>query len=1235
MIYWFKLFKKYYKVNQFQSQLLTWFIAIGLIIFTAVPEIIASPAPDIAIYYFNNQTGDEGLQWLEEDLAVTISQSLSKIDQVNLMPLSEINTIADQGQYQNMVQKKDSISFGHLANLLKVDLIFSGNYFQDAEGQIDLDLLMYASSTGHLVEFRRISAPLDDLYNLKERIIRNILQESDIDPNRVPLEAIIEAEIVEIETDVAEEMPPDMPVVEEPRRDLAQIASLFLDDQSASEYYKKALELKEKAILEYGGADYPSKPLWNEAIQNATKAVELDPDFADGYYLLYEIFRKTKWIAREIESLELYVDTVQRTGKQVNNIEFSILLTRLAHLKYNAGDPSSAVYYLEKAISYNQNDIDARSYLMRIYYDTGQGTKALQQAEAIKRIQPESIELDWFASRTQRISIFGQQAFESYERGYNSYIVKNYSEAINYLEQAISMAPAFKDAHYYLGLSYYHYGNLDGAIRHWEEAVRLDPFDNHARIYLNKALEEKEYGRDAVWRFNEGYEHYIAGEYEDALAVFKSSTQLNPNFEKARTFLMRTYFHLDRMDEYAEERRRIGENIEYTGGMEREFYQLGYDFYSIGDYNVALEKLRESLEINPDYLEARFLIAETLYQLKDYHEANIHYKYIIDNYPNSEYYENSLLGSGWCLYLLEEYPQSEEHLKLLIDNFPKSPLYEEGIYKLGRVYFVQEKYPLAIQLYEGLLDSESSEYDLVDIKYILGQSYFWLEDYEQSKKYLLDIIENNPGFKQIDETKYYYSFTLFREERYHEAMGVLEKLLEKKNSPVENEAAYLLGRTLLEQREYDRVIEINSSLIEKDAVEEYILERALFDLGLSYSRKDDDENAVPYFQRVIKEFPLGELAGLSKIELAQSLYHLGKYQDSIDVLEDTNTKEAMEIKLDSATRLGDEELLLSLYKEAEEIYPDGDLSVDGFYALAKTQFESNKYQEAIETFIMIEGMDITEQMRMEINYWKGLSFYRLADYNQAKDNFQKVDYLEESEISARSLYMLAETCYQQADFKSAITYYKDFLQHYGTHSLTEHVQYSIAWSYLNDKDYQNALLSFQELIQQYPDSSFIEESVFLTGKINYLISDNNNSMTKLTGFIDKYPDSEYLEEAIYIIAQIVLEDQQWIDSILYFERLINNYPDSRYMPGSLYGLCLSYYKKEEYNKAVSAGERYLNSYPGGTFKCDILYISAISQQELGNMDEAYNYYTQIVNDCPDSSYSDSAQEQLDYLNDLL
>ncbi len=1157
-------------------------------------------------------------------MSVSISQALSKIEQINYMPLSEVNKIADYQKYKNMVQKKDSMLFGQLANLLQVDLIFSGNYYQGKEDHIDLDLLMYLSSDDHLVEFRRMSASIEELSDLKERIIGIILQESGIDPNMVSLENIIDAD------DIDEEISGEGFIVEESPQDITAIASVSQDNPLALEYYQKAMELKDKAILEYEGIDFPSKPLWNEAIQDATKAVEADPDFAEGYYLLYEIYRRTKWIAREAESLEQYVDIVQRTNRQVDDNEFSELLIRLAHLKYNAGDTTSAINYLELAISYNRNNVNARSYLMRIYYETGQERKALQQAEEIERIQPDGIELDWFTSRTERISLYGREAFESYEKGYKSYIVKNYSEAISHLEQAISMAPAFKDAHYYLGLSYYHYGNLDAAIRHWEESVRLDPFDNHSRIYLNKALEEKEYGREAVWRFNRGYEYYIAGKYEDALVEFKSSTYLNPNFEKARMFLMRTYYHLGRMDEYAEERKKIGENIEFTGDMEREYYKLGYDFYSLGDYNEALEKLEEALEINPDYLEARFLIAETLYQLQDYNEANVHYKYVIDNYPGSEYYENCLLGSGWCLYLLEDYQKSVEYLEMLIDNFPNSSLYQEGIYKLGRVYFTQEKYEETINIYEDLMKLESLEYDEVEIKYILGKSYFWIEDYDRAKNLLLTIIENNPNFNQIDETRYFYSFVLFKEEQYNEAMVILEELAEKENSQIKVEASYLLGRTLIELKEYDRVITINSSLLDKD-IDDNMQERVLFDLGLAYSRKSEDEDAVMYFNLVIDKYPEGKFASLSKIELAQSYYHLAKYQDSIKVLENISTKEALEIKIDSARKLGDEELLASIYQEFEEKYPDDTLPIEEYYSLAISQFDSGKFREAIDTLNSMENMDITEEISREVNYWQGLSFYRLREYQQAKEYFQKIDFLLGNEIAIKSLYMLAESFYQQEDYLQAIKYYKEFLQHYSSHSMAENVHYSIAWSYLNERDYQSALSSFNELIENNPESKFLEEGSFLIGKIQYLMSDNNNSRISLLDFLKDYANSQYREEAIYIIAQMDLEEQQWIDSIIYFEKLIDEYPDSRYLPGSLYGLCLSYYKKEEYNKALSTGESYLNSFPNGSFRCDVLYVTAICQEELGNMEEATEKYEQIISNCPDSAYVDSARSHLEFI----
>jgi len=1219
MIYWFKLFEKY-KNKHSRIRLLIWAVAIGIIFFLLGTGSLASAGPNVAVYYFHNQTEDEGLQWLEEDLAVSIDQALSKIEEINYMPLSEVNKIADYQQYENMVQKKDIMLFSQLTNLLQVDLIFSGKYYQEKEGHIDLDLLMYLSSDDYLVEFRRMSSSLEELSDLKEKIIRIILRESGIDTNHVSLEDIINE-------DTDEEIS-DTFTVEESPQEITAIEPVSQDNPLALEYYKKAMTLKDKAILEYEGIDFPSKPLWNEAIQNAKKAVEEDPDFAEGYYLLYEIYRRTKWIAREAESLEQYVDIVQRTNRNVDNEEFSELLIRLAHLKYNTGDTSSAINYLEKAISYNRNNVEARSYLMKIYYEDGQGTKALQQAEEIKRIQPDAIELDWFASRTKRISLYGREAFESYESGYKSYIAKDYKEAISHLEEAVRMAPAFKGAHYYLGLSYYHYGKLDAAIHHLEESVRLDSFDNNARIYLNKALEEKEYGRDAVWHFNRGYEHYIAGEYQEALAEFRESTNLNPNFEKSRMYLMRTYYHLGRMDEYAEERKRIGNNVAFTGNMEREYYQLGYDFYSLGDYNKALEKLEEALEINPDYPEARFLIAETLYQLKNYNTANVHYKYVIDNYPSSEYYENCLLGSGWCLYLLEDYQKSEEYLEMLLDDFPDSSLYQEGIYKLGRVYFIQEKYEETINLYEDLMQLESLEYDEVEIKYILGQSYFWVEDYARAKNILLNIIENNPNFNQIDETRYFYSFALFKEEQYNEAMIILEGLAEKENSKIKIEASYLLGRTLIELKEYDRVIRINSSLLDKE-IDDNMRERVLFDLGLAYSRKSEDEEAVRYFNRVIDKYPEGKFASLSKIELAQSYYHLGKYQDSIKVLENITTKEALEMKIDSARKLGDEELLVSIYQEFEEKYPDDTLPIEEYYSLAISQLDNNKFREAIDTLKIMENMDMTEEISREVNYWQGLSFYQLREYQQAKEYFQKIDYLLGNEIAIKSLYMLAESFYQQEDYLQAIKYYKEFLQHYSSHSLAENVHYSLAWSYLNEKDYQNALLSFNELIEKNPESKFIEESSFLVGKIQYLMSDNNNSRISLLDFLKDYSNSQYREEAIYIIAQMDLEDQQWIDSIIYFEKLIDEYPDSRYVPGSLYGLCLSYYKKEEYNKALSTGENYLNSSPNGSFVCDVLYVTAICQEELGNMEGASEKYEQIISNCPDSVYVDSARGYLE------
>ena len=1122
-----------------------------------------------------------------------LNHAFSQSDKINYITTEEIEKLTNIEFYETLAEEKDISLFRSLNDVLKVDLIFTGYFSLEKKGLLRFNLIMFQAQLDQFFEFREMTVMAEDLFYFKEDIARTILEEAGVY------------------------------VDEELAFNLKKNISTSL---TALKNYYQSIEFKNQAIAEYQGADYPSKPLWSKAIDFGEKAIEKDPSFADAYYLLSQIYERTKWTFREIASLEKYLETTRGNNDiKVSYHRLSDALYRLAYSKYAQEDIASTIDNLEDSVLYQQDNVKARILLMQAYYDTGQVSKALEQAEQIEKIQPENKEVEWVFRQYQQAKIYGKEAYELYVTGYNAYSSKKYFDSIKLLTQSISLSKDFKEAYYFLGLSYYQVGDLDSSIKYLEEAVRLDPFNTNARIYLNKANEEKEFGREVVWIFNQGYQNYIAGDYEAALLKFKESAQKNPNYEKTRIYLMRTYYHLDQMDEYLAEREKFGGDFDID--WEKEYYQLAYNFYSLGDYEAALERLRDVLEDSPDFLEARFLIAETLYQLKNYAEANQHYQFIVDSYVDSEYYENALLGNGWCSYLLGDYSNAEISLELLVKNYPRSPLHQEGIYKLGMVYFKQKEYAQAIKLYENLITIDPLQFDQYEIKFILGQSYFWEGIYDKAKAYFTDIKNNRPDFELLDETMYYHSFVLFKEGNYPEARTNLEELVQK-DSLVKDESLYLLARVFLEQKEYDKAIDINSALAEK-VDDSNMLVNILFDLGLAYSKKGEDEEAISYYEEMLNQPLDGELSKIVSLELARSYYQLSRYQDVLIILEDSDSKEALELKIDAANKMSNEEDIITLYEEVSSRYPQDPLAREGYFVLAKSKYEKGEFQEAINIFQEIEDMAITDKMRQEINYWKGLSFYRLGDYSQAEDYFYRVDQVGGDEIAIRALYMLGETCYKQEKYSEAIKHYQEFLKNYHYHSLADHVQYSECWSYLNLGDHSMAIDLFNKFIKDYPESQFVEESNFLIGKIHFLAKKNDEARVKLQYFIQSFAKSIFVEEALYILAQINLGEEQWIDSILNFEKLIDHAPSSQYLPGALYGLSLSYFKKGEYEKSLRAGDRYLSEYPSGTLVCDILYITAICEEELGYQERAKEKYEMILQKCPETTYVDSIERLME------
>ncbi|GAG88124.1 unnamed protein product, partial [marine sediment metagenome] len=251
-------------------------------------------------------------------------------------------------------------------------------------------------------------------------------------------------------------------------------------------------------------------------------------------------------------------------------------------------------------------------------------------------------------------------------------------------------------------------------------------------------------------------------------------------FEKARQFLSRSYYQLNQMDEYREERKKATE-LKTSGEGEKaeEYYRLGYEFYSLKDYTVAIEELKKALTIKSDYPRARYLLAECYFQQKEYKLAQIEYERVVTDSEINEYTDDALWGSGWCYYLLEEYEEAAKRFSKLLNDFPDSDLALQAKHKLGKSYFQGNNYPETIEVYQEFLEKypEYQGEEIEEVYYLLGQAYFRSGKYAEAEEVFKNILSLFPGFELTSDVKYYEGLSLFKENKYEEAIVKLKDLI--------------------------------------------------------------------------------------------------------------------------------------------------------------------------------------------------------------------------------------------------------------------------------------------------------------------------------------------------------------------------------------------------------------------------------------------------------------------------
>lgn len=355
-------------------------------------------------------------------------------------------------------------------------------------------------------------------------------------------------------------------------------------------------------------------------------------------------------------------------------------------------------------------------------------------------------------------------------------------------------------------------------------------------------------------------------------------------------------------------------------------------------------------------------------------------------------------------------------------------------------------------------------------------------------------------------------------------------------------ALYWIGESYSEQNNLeDAIIFLENAVSDKQ--NNKFADYSIYTLATVYEKTGDYENAVKNYDRLLTEHRNSPLAVSAQIRIGICYFKLKDYQSSILELKNpvlSNLPE--ELYSESLYLLALSNYRVQQYADAEKSYleiierfPGAKLFRDAQYGLAWTFFQQKKYDEAFNTFnILSNGND---SIAVKSFFWKGES-KRYAGKNQ-----------------------------------EAFDIYRQFLEKYPGHYLSDEVKYQIGALYFKDK---NSELASRYLITSSgaQDRIVRAKSLTMLGEIEL----SNKQFTSARNYFEPVlliaeADANIKNRAFFGLGTALYNLELYDESVLRLREIESNDPGFESQKVNFY-LAENYFALGNYSEAL---KRYNNA----------------------------------------------------------
>ena len=394
------------------------------------------------------------------------------------------------------------------------------------------------------------------------------------------------------------------------------------------------------------------------------------------------------------------------------------------------------------------------------------------------------------------------------------------------------------------------------------------------------------------------------------------------------------------------------------------------------------------------------------------------------------------------------------------------------------------------------------------------------------------------------EANFEESLNLVDQGNYTEAARSLEDLLKTEPTHPEIQAIHHVLAYCYEKT--DKWAEAIEHYMHAVSPTYPVADYVLYHLAKSYGQKQDNRNAIVWYQRLIDEHPQSLHVAGARYELGKAYYNAGNHAEALksflSLINDSKNSYARKATFEAGktyAKLGNWKKAQDTYqqliraKDADTIaqksldalqklvtrHPELQITRNQRMTHAMVRFNRGQLTKARSEFRKVAA-GYKDKITARATYYIGRTFHRQRKYDSALQAYNKIVSLyPASGYLTRALYQ-STLCYRRkGQPQMAEKHLIEFVEKYNWSALADDALYDLGWVQENEKQYDKAIASYRRLTTQYTHSNWLPRAYWQIGWIQFRNERYTDCLATFTTLQKGFPHDSWAKAAHFWIAK--------------------------------------------------------------------------------------------------------------------